>query len=63
FLDPPFAQNYLPLIQAIEENNVLVCSGYLYIESPKELALDPIYWEKLKLKRNGQVFYGLYQRR
>ncbi|WP_133130950.1 16S rRNA (guanine(966)-N(2))-methyltransferase RsmD [Legionella yabuuchiae] len=62
FLDPPFAQNYLPLIQALEHKNVLVPTGYVYIESPQEIELNPLYWKKLKLKQSGQVFYGLYQK-
>jgi 16S rRNA (guanine966-N2)-methyltransferase len=41
FLDPPFAKNYVPLcLEGLAHSNALVQGGFLYIESPKEIAVD-----------------------
>ncbi len=62
-LDPPFTQNHLPACITILENTPLLApSGLLYIESPHEMALNPKLWEQVKLKKAGQVFYGLYKK-
>lgn len=63
FLDPPFSQNHLPdCISIIENTPLLALDGLLYIESPHEMALDWTMWEQVKLKKAGQVVYGLYKR-
>ena len=60
FLDPPFAQNLLPdCINILENHPILAPGGLLYLESPHEINLDPAIWEPLKLKKAGQVVYGL----
>jgi 16S rRNA (guanine966-N2)-methyltransferase len=62
FLDPPFAKNYLPLcIEGLLQSQLLAPEGLLYIESPQAMTLDEKHWQTLKLKRSGQVVYGLYQ--
>lgn len=62
FLDPPFAQDYIPrCLASIIRQQVLVKGGLIYIESPHILTLDNQQWELMKLKKAGQVFYGLYQ--
>lgn len=64
FLDPPFAKNYLPqCLETLANSDVLMEGGLLYIESPEEVAVDPIVWEQIKLKKAGQIVYGLYKRR
>lgn len=61
FLDPPFAQDYLPdCIRVLESTSILAPNGLLYIESPHETLLNPDRWTQLKLKKAGQVTYGLY---
>lgn len=63
FLDPPFAKNYLPqCIEMLTHSPVLQKDGLLYLEAPKEITLDPAFWEQLKLKVAGQVVYGLYRK-
>ncbi len=62
-LDPPFTQNHLPdCITILENTPLLAPNGLLYIESPHPMALNPEIWEQLKLKKAGQVFYGLYKK-
>lgn len=63
FIDPPF--DHLELfdcVGAFEESALLRSGGLLYIESPQELGLNPKFWRLLKLKKAGQVVYGLYQK-
>lgn len=63
FLDPPFAEAYLPqCMDTLANTNVLVPGGLLYIEAPNELDVDPSRWEQLKLKQAGTVIYGLYRK-
>ena len=63
FLDPPFAKDdLLSCVQLIVNTNVLVPNGLLYLESPKEVLLDPKHWEQLKLKHAGKVTYALYKK-
>ncbi len=63
FLDPPFAADYLEgCLQFLSKSPVLNPSGIVYIESPTELQLDPNVWTELRLKKAGQVVYGLYQK-
>lgn len=63
FLDPPFSQNYLPeCLNLITQLNILKPEGLVYLEYAQEITLDPIFWEKIKLKHAGQVVYGLYKR-
>ena len=63
FLDPPFAENYLPqCIADISQNNILTRGGLLYVESPTELPMDENQWRKIKFKQAGQVIYGLFEK-
>ena len=63
FLDPPFSENHLPNCIALLENTpILAPGGLIYIEAPSELTLDPLLWEQVKLKKAGQVVYGLYRK-
>ncbi len=63
FLDPPFSQLYLlDCIKTLEDSSLLVKNGLLYLETPEEIILNPAKWQQLKLKKSGQVVYGLYQK-
>ena len=63
FLDPPFAKDHLPsCIDLLEKSSLLTQGGLLYIESPEEIVLNPKHWEQIKLKKAGQVIYGLYKK-
>lgn len=63
FLDPPFTKNYIPqCIHQLEQCDILVSKGFLYIESSEKISLNPAKWTRLKLKQSGQVIYGLYQK-
>lgn len=64
FLDPPFAENYLPsCIQAIVSNQLLAAGGLLYLETPDEIELASEEWILIKSKRAGQVLSSLFARR
>lgn len=64
FLDPPFAQNYLPqCISNITQSHVLKPGGLIYLESASLVQLDDIHWRQIKLKKAGQVVYGLFEKR
>lgn len=61
FLDPPFAKNAIPLcLELIAKNNLLPAGGLLYTESSTLINADDTLWEKIKDKKAGQVFYGLF---
>lgn len=63
FLDPPFSQNHLEdCINTLAKSPILKPGGLAYIESPKEISLNPETWEQVKLKKAGQVVYGLYRK-
>lgn len=63
FLDPPFAQDYLPeCISALAQNTILVRGGLVYIESATAIIMDEKYWRQIKLKRAGQIIYGLFEK-
>lgn len=63
FLDPPFTQNHLPdCITILESTPLLAPNGLLYIESPVEIVLNTEIWEQVRLKKAGQVVYGLYRK-
>lgn len=63
FLDPPFAHNYLPqCINDLAQKNILVSKGLLYLESPTVIHLDEKLWQTIKLKKAGQVIYGLFKK-
>ena len=63
FLDPPFAKNYLPrCLEIIANSNLLTDNGWVYLESPQEVLINPSIWQQIKLKRAGQVVYGLYKK-
>ncbi len=63
FLDPPFLKNYLPIcINAIENSDVLVKNGLLYLESAEEININKSIWQELKSKKSGQVIYSLYKK-
>ncbi len=63
FIDPPFSEPQMfECIHLLEQDNVLVNAGLLYVESPQEIHLDPGLWQPLKLKKAGAVTYALYQK-
>jgi len=63
FLDPPFAQTYLPqCIAHIAQSNILKRGGLVYVESPSMLHLDEKIWRQIKLKQAGQVVYALFEK-
>lgn len=62
FFDPPFSKpEYYHDIDQLGAA-CLKPDGLLYIESRESIELNPLYWKSLKLKKAGQVTYGLYQR-
>lgn len=64
FLDPPFTHNYLPqCIKIVAENPILASGGLVYLESPASIDVDETYWQTIKLKKAGQVIYGLLKKR
>lgn len=63
FLDPPFAENYLPqCLGDLAKNDLLVSGGLVYIESGAALSINENQWEQIKLKQAGQVTYGLFKK-
>lgn len=64
FLDPPFQTNLLPQCLGIiaQREEILPAGGVVYIESPQEMVLDPSIFKLVKIKRAGQVVYGLYEK-
>lgn len=63
FFDPPFNKPHL--LEAIHDlisPKLLRSQGLLYLETPQEMALDPLLWKPLKTKRAGQIIYALYQK-
>ncbi|MGM9454244.1 16S rRNA (guanine(966)-N(2))-methyltransferase RsmD [Legionella bozemanae] len=63
FLDPPFAQNYLPqCISNITHSTILKPGGLVYLESPIAMQLDEKYWRQIKQKQAGQVVYSLFEK-
>ncbi|WP_454782746.1 16S rRNA (guanine(966)-N(2))-methyltransferase RsmD [Legionella sp. WA2022007384] len=63
FLDPPFAQNFLPqCISSIARSNILKPGGLVYLESPTVIDLDETQWRQIKLKQAGQVVYALFEK-
>lgn len=63
FLDPPFAKNYLPqCLETLAHSEVLISGGLLYLESADEITMDEGIWQQIKLKKAGQVVYGLYKK-
>ncbi|WP_131783156.1 16S rRNA (guanine(966)-N(2))-methyltransferase RsmD [Legionella gresilensis] len=64
FLDPPFASSYLAeCLQIIAQGHCLSSKGLVYIESAKEIILDPLLWFERKSSKAGQVYYALYEKR
>jgi len=64
FLDPPYALNYIPeCLDLIEQNSLLKDSGLIYYESASTLEINTEYWQEIKAKKAGQVYYGLLQKR
>lgn len=62
FLDPPFAENLIQSCLNILSIRPLISPGGLvYIESPTNITLDEHFWQISKLKKAGQVIYGLYK--
>lgn len=63
FLDPPFAEDYLPVcIQSIVKNNLLTQGGLLYLETPDNIELPIEQWKVIKSKRAGQVISSLFEK-
>ncbi|MBI2786771.1 MAG: 16S rRNA (guanine(966)-N(2))-methyltransferase RsmD [Legionella longbeachae] len=64
FLDPPFAQNFLPQCMSyLAQSPVLKSGGLVYLESATAIHLDEHHWRQIKLKQAGQVLYGLFEKR
>ena len=62
FLDPPFADNYLPqCLMLLVSFGLLKTGGWLYMESSGDVVIDATYWDNIKLKKSGQVTYGLWR--
>lgn len=63
FLDPPFAQNYLPsCIADLAKTNLLAQGGLIYLESATAIEIDENQWRQVKSKKAGQVLYGLFEK-
>ncbi len=63
FLDPPFAQDYLPqCISDIAQNKILKRGGLVYLESPTAIHLDEKQWRQIKVKQAGQVVSALFEK-
>jgi 16S rRNA (guanine966-N2)-methyltransferase len=63
FLDPPFsAELQLLSLNYISHNNLLKSGGLVYLESPNSLDIDTHKWKQIKLKKAGQVHYGLFKK-
>lgn len=63
FLDPPFAQNYLPqCVSDIALSPILKRGGLIYLESNAPVTLNEHHWRQIKLKQAGQVLYGLFEK-
>lgn len=64
FLDPPYAKNLLPsCLETLAEKNCLVSGGLVYLEADKDLVFDAKHWECIKMKKAGQVVFGLLRKR
>ena len=64
FLDPPFANNYLPsLLTDLATNPILIQGGLVYVELSDQAELTPpLCFEKIHVKKAGQVIYRLYRK-
>lgn len=63
FLDPPFAENYLPeCMNQLASSTLLAPGGLVYLETAQPIEVDSTQWEKRKSKKAGQVIYELYQK-
>ena len=63
FLDPPFANNYLPAcLDALTKSDLLAPNGLIYLEAPQEIDVDQNHWQCIKVKKAGQIVFGLYKR-
>ena len=63
FLDPPYAQNYIPqCLDDIAQNNLLPQGGLVYLESSYSIEINLNQWRQLKLKQAGQVIYSLIEK-
>jgi 16S rRNA (guanine966-N2)-methyltransferase len=65
FLDPPFHQNLLPpIIQLIDELNLLADDGVIYLESESQTVSYkvPASWQLLKERQSSQLCSRLYRR-
>lgn len=64
FLDPPYALGCLnECLNSLYHNDSLVHNGLVYWESPTEVQVDEAQWQTLKLKKAGQVHFGLLQKK
>jgi 16S rRNA (guanine966-N2)-methyltransferase len=63
FLDPPFSQEYIPqCLNMIVQNKLVPQGGLVYMESASPIEIDMNHWQQLKLKKAGQVVYGLLEK-
>ena len=61
FLDPPFTQHHhMPIIHLLQKHNTLSQTGWLYVEAPCRLQLDPIIWKLQKNQHAGTIHSALY---
>ncbi len=63
FLDPPFAQNYIPqCLNTLVQKKLVPSGGLVYLESPVAIEIETTQWQQIKLKQAGQVIYGLFEK-
>jgi 16S rRNA (guanine966-N2)-methyltransferase len=62
FLDPPFAENLIQsCLNTLAIRALISPGGLVYIESPTDINFDEDFWQVLKVKKAGQVIYGLFK--
>ena len=64
FLDPPFGLDlWAPLTRQLEQAGWLAPSAWIYLESPRQAALEvPVNWTLRRQGTAGDVLYTLYRR-
>lgn len=63
FLDPPFHSSLLDAcLHQLSTRTLLNPQGLIYIESDKPFTLAVTEWERVREKKAGQVYYGLFRK-
>ena len=63
FLDPPFSSDLFErCLNDLSHSPSLVLGGLAYVESPHEIAVNPLQWGILKQKKAGLVYYALLRK-